>query len=128
WDLADKVAGACLHLGQPALARQLWQLATAPPSEAIRQSRLADACWVGRDFEAASLHYEEARRLNSRLAGPRWALALLFARLGKAGPALTVCREALALSLEPGLRSELETLEKVLHTDAPSAQPRGGAE
>jgi len=122
WDLADRVAGACLHLGQPALARQLWQRAAAPPSEAVRQSRLADAYWVERDFEAAIVHYQEARRLNPRLVEPRWALTWLYAELAQAGPALEVCREGLALPLEPEIRSQLETLERLLQASAASAR------
>jgi tetratricopeptide (TPR) repeat protein len=122
WDLADRVAAACLHLGEAALALQLWQRATAPPSEAVRQSRLADAYWVERDFEAAIFHYQEARQLDPRLVEPRWALAWLYAELGQAGPALAVCREGLALRLEPESRSELESLERLLQTTVPPAR------
>jgi tetratricopeptide (TPR) repeat protein len=119
WPLADQLAGACLHLGRPALARQLWQRAQAPPSEAVRQSRLADACWVERDFYEAIRHYEEARRLDPRLAEPRWALAWLYAELGQAGPALAACRQGLSLPLPPELRDELSALEKLLQGSAP---------
>lgn len=127
WDLADRVAGAGLHLGQADLARQLWERAMAPPTEAIRQSRLADACWVERDFEGAVLHYQKARQFDPRLVEPRWALARLYAELGQAGPALAVCREGLALLREPGLRSELETLETLLQVHAPSVRLRAEA-
>jgi tetratricopeptide (TPR) repeat protein len=119
WDLADRIAGACLHLGQPALARQLWERATAPPSKALRLSRLADAYWIERIFERAIDKYQEASRLDPRLAEPRWALTWLYAELGQAGPALAVCHEALALPLEPDLRNELETLERLLQASVP---------
>jgi tetratricopeptide (TPR) repeat protein len=114
WDLADRIAGACLHLGKPALARRLWERATTPPSEALRRSRLADAYWVERVFERAFALYQEASWLDPRLVEPRWALAWLYAELGQAGLALAVCRQALALPLDPDNRSELETLERLL--------------
>jgi tetratricopeptide (TPR) repeat protein len=119
WPLADQLAAACLHLGRPDLARQVWQRAQAAPSEAVRQSRLADACWVERDFPEAIRHYEDARRLDSRLPEPCWALAWLYAELGQAGPALSACQQGLTLPLAPELRDELSALEKLLRGSAP---------
>jgi tetratricopeptide (TPR) repeat protein len=114
WQLADRLAGVCLHLGQPALARQVWQGAKGPPDEAVRQTRLADASWVERNYAVAIHHYREARRLDPRLQEPCWALAWLYAQRGEAGPALAACREALALSLAPNLRDEMHALEELL--------------
>ena len=114
WDVAERLAGACMHLGRPALARQVWLRAKAPPSDAVLQARLADTFWVERDFDAAVRHYRRARRLNPRLAEPCWALAWLHAQQGQAAAALRACRDALALPLSGPLRSELQSLEKLL--------------
>jgi tetratricopeptide (TPR) repeat protein len=124
WPLADRLAGASLHLGRPALARQVWQRAKAPPAEAVRHSRLGDACWVERDFESAIAHYQKARRLDPQLVEPCWALAYLYAERGQAAPALLACREGLSRALPLNLRDELKALEELLEGNSSSTIPR----
>jgi tetratricopeptide (TPR) repeat protein len=114
WDLADRLATACMHLGRPELARKLWLDARAPPSPAVRESRLGDTFWVERDFDAALRHYRAARRLQPRLAEPCWALAWLHAQRGEADEALAACRAGLALPVPEPMRAELRALARLL--------------
>jgi tetratricopeptide (TPR) repeat protein len=114
WALADRLAGACMHLGRPALARRLWLRATTPPPEAVRQCRLADAFQVEGDFDSAVRHYERARRLDPRSGEACWGLAWLHARRGQARPAKQAVAAGLALPIEGRLRADLKALEKLL--------------
>ncbi len=114
WNLADRVAGACLALGEPDTARRLWQAAGKPPSEAVRQSRLGDAAWVGRDFETARGRYREARRLDPRLAEPCWALAWLCAERGEADAALEACRAGISLTGDADMKNDLKALQSII--------------
>jgi tetratricopeptide (TPR) repeat protein len=113
WPSADRLAGACLHLGRPAEARRLWQHALSPPSEAVRLSRVASTFWVERDFDRAVRLYRQARRADPRLVEPCWALAWLQAQLGQADAALRACRAGLRLQPSGG-RSDLLALEALL--------------
>jgi tetratricopeptide (TPR) repeat protein len=124
WALTDRLAGACLHLGRPELARRLWQQAKDPPSEAVRSARLADTFWVERDFESALRQYRQARRLDPQLAGPCWSLAWLHTERGLAADALADCRAGLTLSLPDPLRQELQALEVLLLPYAQAATSR----
>jgi tetratricopeptide (TPR) repeat protein len=124
WAVADRLAGTCLHLGRPDLARRLWQRAKGMPSPAVLQSRLGDTFWVeGKVGEAVGC-YEAAHRLDPRLADPCWALAWLHAQRGDAEAGLRACWDGLALSLPDGLRTEQENLEKLLRR---YARPDPGA-
>jgi tetratricopeptide (TPR) repeat protein len=114
WAVADRLAGACMHLGRPDLARQVWRRAKTPPSEAVYQSRLADTFWVERDFDAAIRHYDAARRCDPHLIEPCLSLAWLHAERGNADAALHACRDCLALASGARLREELPSLQKLL--------------
>jgi tetratricopeptide (TPR) repeat protein len=114
WQVSDRLAGACMSVGRPALARQVWQSATQPPSEALRCNRLGDSLWVERHHEQAERYYEQAHRLDPGLGLPCWGLAWLGAQQGRAGAALRACRQGLALPLSARLREELQLLTGLL--------------
>jgi tetratricopeptide (TPR) repeat protein len=114
WPLAEQAAGLAMHLGRPADARHIWEQATSCPSEALRYCRLASTFWVERDFATALQHLQKAREDDPRLAEACWALAVLHAQLGDAGPALEACREGLELALSDRQRSDLEGLQRIL--------------
>jgi hypothetical protein len=114
WAVADRVAGACMHLGRPDLARNVWRRAKTPPSEAMYQSRLGDTFWVERDFDAAIRHYDAARRCDPHLIEPCLSLAWLHAERGNADAALHVYRDSVALASGARLREEMQSLQKLL--------------
>jgi tetratricopeptide (TPR) repeat protein len=120
WVVADRVAGACMHLGRPKLARRVWQRAKNPPSEAMYQTRLADSFWVERDFDAAIRHYEAARRCDPRLIEPCLSLAWLYTERGNADAALDACRDSFALASGARRRGELQSLRELLRAHTPS--------
>jgi hypothetical protein len=124
WDLADRLASTCMHLGQPELARQRWRDARAAPSPAVRESRLGDTFWVERDFDAALRHYHAARRSEPRLGEPCWALTWLHAQRGEAGDALAACRAGLALPTSEPMHAEFRALEKLLRVQSRHGVPR----
>jgi tetratricopeptide (TPR) repeat protein len=114
WPLADRLAGACLHLGKAAQARQVWEQAKDPPSEALRRGRLASTYWIERDFASAIVLYQDALREDSQSGEPCWALAWLFTQRGEADEALRACRQARQRQLSERARSDMEALEKLL--------------
>jgi tetratricopeptide (TPR) repeat protein len=114
WSLAERAAGLSMHLGQPALAREIWQRARDCPSAALRLCRLASTYWVERDFAAAVNHYQQAQDKDPQLAEACWGLAMLHTQLGEADPALTACQRGLRLSLNEQQRSDLEALQRLL--------------
>jgi hypothetical protein len=114
WEVADPLAGAWLHLGYPAKARQVWQSALQPPSEAVRLARLASTFWVERDFSQAAKQYQQAGHSDRKLAEPHWARAWLYAEQGDAEAGLLACQNALNLSLPQPARTDLENLKKLL--------------
>jgi tetratricopeptide (TPR) repeat protein len=116
WPLADALAGAWMHLGQPERARALWRKALGPPSEAVRLERLASTHWVERDFAEAVRLYRQAWKADPRRVEPGWALAWLHTQRGEAEPALHACRETLRLSPPARLREELSRLEQLLRS------------
>jgi tetratricopeptide (TPR) repeat protein len=119
WGLAERLAGAWLHLGEPARARRAWASAPAP-SAAVRVARLGCTFWVERDHAAAVRCYERARRADPGLPEPPWALAWIHAEVGQAEAGLRACRAALRLPLPPGTRKELESLQALLGRYVPS--------
>jgi tetratricopeptide (TPR) repeat protein len=114
WPIADALAGACMHLGQPERARAIWRNALRPPAEAVRLERLASTHWVERDFDEAVRRYRQAWSAEPRRAEPGRALAWLHTQRGEAEPALRACRETLRLELPAPLREELRRLEEMV--------------
>jgi tetratricopeptide (TPR) repeat protein len=114
WPFAEQAAGLYMHLGRPADARRIWEQASGCPSEALRACRLAATFWVERDYDAAVRHFQAARAADPRLAEACWGLAMLYARLGDAGPALEACRAGGELSCNERQRADLAALEQLL--------------
>ena len=54
WEVIDRIATLRLHLGEPGLARTLWQKATTVPQPAIRDARIGTTYLVEGDFDAAA--------------------------------------------------------------------------
>lgn len=88
WDELDRVAAAQMHLGHPDRARALWSKATAVPSEAVRQARVAATYWAERNLDAAADEYRRARQTDPTLADAAWALAWVETERGRAAAAL----------------------------------------
>jgi hypothetical protein len=103
-----------MHLGRPADARRIWEQARDCPSPALRRCRVGSTFWVERNFEAAIGQFEEARVADGAPPEAYWALAMLHAQLGRAGPALEACRQGLRLPSNPRQRADLEALQDLL--------------
>jgi hypothetical protein len=94
WDVADHVAAVALHLGEPAIAKEIWKKAADPPSPALRLARIADADLSALDYDAAENGYRAAVKLDRRLGGAWFGLAFLYTQRGEAAQMLAACREA----------------------------------
>jgi tetratricopeptide (TPR) repeat protein len=114
WAFAEQAGGLYLHLGRPAEARRAWEQARDCPSAARLRCRIAATFWVEGDLEAAVRGFEEARTAEPRLGEACWALAVLHAERGDAGPALEACRRGADLPLNARQRSDLEAWRQLL--------------
>jgi hypothetical protein len=110
WQIAERIGGAYMHLGRPAAARELWRQALDPPSEALRQCRIADTYWIEGDIVTASKLYKEALAADPHQGDGLWALAMLYTQLGQAQPALEACRRA---QNEPTLQRKQRELNEL---------------
>jgi tetratricopeptide (TPR) repeat protein len=108
WATAERVAGACLHLGEPSQARRAWLEADAPPSSALLAARVADADLAAWDLDAAEAGYRRALTLDPDLADAWVGLALIGLERGHSAEALQAGRAALPSTTEPRRRSMLE--------------------
>jgi tetratricopeptide (TPR) repeat protein len=113
WPFADQAAALCMHMGQPAAARQVWQAATSPPSEAVRLARLASTYWVERDFETARRTYQESLKKDPQLGEAWWGLAMMSAQLGQAQSLLDACRQGSQRKLSKREQEDLRELERL---------------
>jgi tetratricopeptide (TPR) repeat protein len=127
WPLAERLGRTYLHLGRPADARRVWQLARSAPSEALRECRLAAAFWVERDFESAAHHYRAALDADPRQSEACWGLAHLYTQLGQADAGLEACRQGLRLLLTNSQRDELRNLLTLLERCASGGQKQPGS-
>jgi cytochrome c-type biogenesis protein CcmH/NrfG len=110
WATCDQVATSLLHLGRPVLARSIWQRASAPPSPAARQARIAASELAALDFPAAQRSYEAALVLDPDLGEAWLGLALLQTEQGDASGVLAASREGLRRELTPEQKSFLRFL------------------
>ncbi len=108
WATSDRVAVTLLHLGRPADARRVWERAAAPPSEAVRLSRIATAALASQDFGAAKEGFESALKLDSGLGEAWFGLALLHVQLGEAQEAAAACEAGLR---RPGTEAQTAALK-----------------
>jgi hypothetical protein len=124
WAVAERVAGAYLHLGEPAEARRTWLEAANPPSLALRAARVADADLAAWDLEGAEGGYRRALKLDHSL-GEAWVgLALTALERGHAGEALTAAHAALQLMTAAEPRRRI-LLEGIVALSAPYARAAG---
>jgi tetratricopeptide (TPR) repeat protein len=114
WATRDRVATTLLHLGQPVVARRIWQSAPDPPSKAMQHSRIATAALAAQDFPAAREGYESALKLDSALAEPWFGLALLHVQVGEAELARAACNEGLRHTLTDSQAASLKVLLNVV--------------
>jgi tetratricopeptide (TPR) repeat protein len=114
WPVAEEAAGLYMHLGRPAEARRIWLAAGDCPSVALLELRLGSTFWVERDFQAAIQHFRAAQAADPQRADVYWALAMLYAQLGEAGPALEACRHGLEQHPNERQRLDLEGLQQLL--------------
>jgi tetratricopeptide (TPR) repeat protein len=110
WNVADRIALTQLHLGEPAVAQQLWKAATDAQSDALRLARIAEADLVLMDFEAAIRSWRAAVRMDRRLGEAWYGLALLYLQRGNAGETDNCCREGLRCSLTGPQRRALQQM------------------
>ncbi len=123
WAIADRVAAAYLHLGEPVEARRTWLEAANPPSPALRAARVADADLAAWDLDGAEAGYRRALTLDHDLAEAWVGLALTALERGRAGEALEAGRTALRLmtATEPRRRTLLEGIVALSATYARAA-------
>jgi tetratricopeptide (TPR) repeat protein len=98
WEETDRIATLRLHLGEPAKARSLWRLATAPTRPAIRQARIAVTYLVEGSFDLAREGFQSAIAADPSLFEAHYGLAVLEQDTGRAGESLTAARKAVALA------------------------------
>ena len=94
WEIWDRVATIRLHLGEPERAARLWADAKNPPSEALRQARIAAARLAGGDFDAARTAFRAAIAADPKLFEAYYGLAVLEADAGHAREALAAAKAA----------------------------------
>jgi hypothetical protein len=126
WDEAEKRAVALLNLGAPHEARKLYERAFDPPSSALRQCRIADACLAALLLEDGERAYRRCL-VEDKVFGAGWfGLCLTFVRQGRVQNALTACRSGLLAQLTEPQRNVLQRLEPWLARNAgPSDCIRG---
>ena len=105
WEMIDKMATLRLHLGEPAMARELWRKATTPPGPGIQDSRIGTTYLVEGDFDAARRFYQQALQANPNLFEAHYCLAVLEQDAGRAHPAYEQAGLALKAAKDDSSRS-----------------------
>jgi tetratricopeptide (TPR) repeat protein len=114
WPIADRLAGAWMHLGYPQKARVIWERATGVPTEAVRLERLASTYWAGCEFDKAAKLYQRSLAANPRRPEVDWALAWLHTQRGDAIAAHQACRRLIKQNPTNQQREEIGRLERLL--------------
>jgi tetratricopeptide (TPR) repeat protein len=105
WEVVDRIATLRLHLGEPDVARELWETA-APPSQAgIQAARIGTTYLVENDFDAARRHYRQALEADPTLFEAWYCLAVVAQDDGDAVSALDLARKALAVAPDDNARA-----------------------
>ncbi len=117
WPIAERLAVLAMHLGEPALARRLWERADAPPSAGLRLARLGDTELAAMNTERAIASYEKALMQEPGLGVAWFGLALARFLQGDAPETLAACRSGLALPLTDRQRDALKTFESLVTPD-----------
>ena len=110
WDIIDKVATLRLHLGEPALARELWRKAKTTPAPGIQDARIGTTYLVEGDFDAARRLYQQAIDANPGLFEAHYCLAVLEQDAGHARPAYDHARLAIKAAKDDSARSAARTI------------------
>jgi tetratricopeptide (TPR) repeat protein len=96
WPVADRLATLRLHLGEPAVARAIWQGALDPPRPALRDARVALTYMAEYDLARARGGYRAAVEREPKLFEAWYGLAVLARDAGDAKAALDAARRAAA--------------------------------
>jgi tetratricopeptide (TPR) repeat protein len=104
-EVVDRIATLWLHLGEPALARELWQKAVAVPEPPIRASRIGTTYLVEGDFATARRFLRQALEANPDLFEANYCLAVLEQDAGDAQSAYDLARAAAGAAPDEASRS-----------------------
>ncbi len=113
WPLAERLAIAEMHVGDPRTARAIWERSLDAPSEALRLARIGDACLASFDFQGAETSYRRALELDPELGEAWYGKALLCVLEGNADEVLRACRTAKTLPLSEPQHNGLRAFEEV---------------
>jgi hypothetical protein len=116
WATSDRVASTLLHLGRPVDAQRVWERAVAPPSRALRLSRIATAALASEDFAAARAGFESALKLDAGLGEAWFGLALLHAQLGEAEEGARACEAGLRPTLTEAQAGWLRVFQELFQS------------
>jgi hypothetical protein len=116
WPTCDRIATLLIHLGRPADARLVWELAPDPPSPAIQQSRTAAALLAALDFPTARNTLDRALAQDPQLGEAWFCLALLHVQQGAPAPALAACETALKQRLTTPQRTSIERFKALIES------------
>jgi hypothetical protein len=114
WPQAERLAVAAMHLGDPLVARQLWERSVDAPSPALRLARIGDASFAGMDFHGAATSYRRALDLERGLGVAWYGMALLRTLEGNADEALRACRNGKTLRLSDPQRQGFRAIEETV--------------
>jgi tetratricopeptide (TPR) repeat protein len=116
WPACDRIATLLMHLGRPADARLVWELAPDPPSKAIQLSRTAAALLAALDFQFARKTLDTALEQDPHLGEAWFCLALLHAQQGEPAPAFAACETALKQILTRAQRTSIESFKALIES------------
>ncbi len=113
WSLAERLAIAEMHVGDPRTARAIWERSVDAPSEALRLARIGDASLASFDFQGAGTSYRRALELDPGLGEAWYGAALLCVLEGNAEEVLRACRTGKTLPLSEQEHNGLRAFEEV---------------
>ncbi|QEH36888.1 hypothetical protein OJF2_54730 [Aquisphaera giovannonii] len=123
WEVVDRIASMRLHLGEPAEARRLWQVAVAVPSGSRREARVAAADLAEEKLDAARAGYERAVAADPRLFEARYGLAVLEQDAGRAAQALSQAEAAVGCAPDELSRNAARAIAEAVRPYAGQAPP-----
>lgn len=96
WEVADRLATIQLHLGDPAVAREVWRDAKPPSRRGLQQARIAASYLAEGIFTKAREAFKKAISVEPKLFEAWYGLAVLERDDGHAPAALEAARNAVA--------------------------------
>jgi tetratricopeptide (TPR) repeat protein len=124
WEVIDRIATLRLHLGEPSLARSLWQKATSVPEPAVRDARIGTTYLVEGDFNTARRYYLQAIQAKPDLFEARYSLAVLEQDDGNAMACFEQARQAVKSAPDASAQTAART---VASSVARFARPSGNS-